>query len=155
MHGKSAVREQFVRPFIAGFPGNHHYVKSIICDREATIVEFTFKAEHKGAFAGHMATNVRVELPGCGVYELNSQERQITAARIYFDVDTLLKQIADQREPRLRMEEAVSPAGTIAPRGRMARYRYRDPNLASTLRRGSARKARRQAHACGDQVRRR
>ena len=36
---------------------------------------------------------------------------------------------------------------------RTARYRYRDPNLASTLGRGSARKAHRQAHACGDQAR--
>ncbi len=116
MHGKSAVREQFVRPFIAGFPGNRHCVKNIICDRNATIVEFTFEAEHKGPFAGHVATNGRIELPGCGVYEFDLQERQITAARIYFDADTLLKQIADQREPRLRMEEAVSPAGTIAPR---------------------------------------
>ena len=116
MHGKSAVREQFVRPFIAGFPGNRHYVKNIICDRDATIVEFTFEAEHKGAFAGHVATNARIELPGCGVYEFDSQKRQITAARIYFDADTLLKQIADQREPRLRLDEAVSPAGTIAPR---------------------------------------
>jgi PAS domain S-box-containing protein len=116
MQGKSAVRDQFVRPFIAGFPGNRHYVKNIVCGRDATIVEFTFEAEHKGPFAGYVATNARIELPGCGVYEFDSQKRQITAARIYFDAGTLLKQITDQREPRLRTEEAVSPAGTIAPR---------------------------------------
>ena len=39
--------------------------------------------------------------------------------------------------------------------GRTARSRDRDRSLASTLRRGSARKAHRQAHACGDQARRR
>ena len=30
MQGKSAVREQFVRPFITGFPGNRHFVKNMI-----------------------------------------------------------------------------------------------------------------------------
>jgi len=28
MQGKEAVREQFVRPFITAFPGNHHRVRS-------------------------------------------------------------------------------------------------------------------------------
>src|SRR6185437_16381859 len=37
----------------------------------------------------------RVNLPGCGVYEYDSAERQITAGRIYFDVGTLLRTIKD------------------------------------------------------------
>jgi predicted ester cyclase len=66
MQGKSAVREQFVRPFITGFPGNRHYVKNIIFGRDVVVVEFTFEAEHKGPFAGRAATDARIELPGCG-----------------------------------------------------------------------------------------
>jgi ketosteroid isomerase-like protein len=30
MQGRSAVREQFVRPFITGFPGNRHVVRNMI-----------------------------------------------------------------------------------------------------------------------------
>jgi len=115
MQGQSAVREQFVRPFIAAFPGNRHFVKNIIFRRDVAVIEFTFKAEHKGPFAGRAATGARIELAGCGVYEYDSARRQITAARIYFDVGTLLKQIIDQRQPHLKTEEeAAAPTGTVA-----------------------------------------
>ena len=115
MQGQSAVREQFVRPFLAAFPGNRHFVKNIIFGRDVAVVEFTFKAEHKGPFAGRAATDARIELPGCGVYEYDSARRQIAAARIYFDVGTLLKQIIDQRQPHLKTEEeAADPTGTVA-----------------------------------------
>src|SRR6516165_9473622 len=112
MQGHSAVREQFVRPFITAFAGNRHFVKSIIFERDVAVIEFTFKAEHKGPFAGHAATNARIELPGCGIYEYDSARRQITAARIYFDVGTLLKQIIDQRRPHLKTEEETAAAST-------------------------------------------
>src|SRR5215468_3666332 len=114
MQGKAAVREQFVRPFLAAFPGNRHFVKNIIFGRDVAVVEFTFKAEHKGPFAGRAATDARIELPGCGVYEYDSARRQIAAARIYFDVGTLLKQIIDQRQPHLKTEEAAAPTSTVA-----------------------------------------
>ena len=39
MQGKSAVREQFVRPFITGFPGNRHFVKNIVFGRHVAVVE--------------------------------------------------------------------------------------------------------------------
>src|SRR5262245_61005598 len=93
MKGKSAVREQFVRPFITGFPGNRHVIKNMIFGRDCVVVEFTFDAEHKGSFAGRGATDAHVQMPGCGVYECDAAKRQITAARIYFDVQALLQQI--------------------------------------------------------------
>src|SRR5262245_34735620 len=52
MQGRSAIREQFVRPFVTGFPGNRHVVKDMIVRRDSVVVEFTFNAEHKGSFAG-------------------------------------------------------------------------------------------------------
>jgi PAS domain S-box-containing protein len=115
MQGKSAVREQFVRPFISAFPGNRHVVKSMIFGRDVALVEFTFEARHKGPFAGRAATDARVELPGCGVYEYDSAKRQITGARIYFDVGTLLKQIIDQGDAQSWTEEAAAASiGTVA-----------------------------------------
>jgi len=57
MQGRSAVREQFVRPFITGFPGNRHFVKKWTFGDDVVVVEWTFAAEHKGPFAGHPATD--------------------------------------------------------------------------------------------------
>jgi hypothetical protein len=97
MQGISAVREQFIRPFITGFPGNRHVVKNWIFGRGVVVVEWTFEAEHKGPFAGRAATAARVQVPGCGVYEYDPARRQLTAARIYFDVGSLLRLI-DERQ---------------------------------------------------------
>jgi steroid delta-isomerase-like uncharacterized protein len=93
MEGKTAVREQFVRPFITGFPGNRHIAKNMIFGQGVVVVEWSLEAEHKGPFAGLPATDAYVQVPGCSVYEYDSAKRQITAGRIYFDVGTLLKQI--------------------------------------------------------------
>src|SRR5262244_3114317 len=95
IQGKTALREQFVRPFITGFPGNRHVIKNMTLGRDVVVVEFSFEAEHRGSFSGRAATDAHVEVAGCGVYEFNSAKRQITAARIYFDVGTLLTQITD------------------------------------------------------------
>jgi steroid delta-isomerase-like uncharacterized protein len=90
MQGKSALREHFVRPFLTAFPGNRHVVRNWIFGRNVVVAEWTFEAEHQGPFAGHAATGAHVEVPGCGVYEYDPASRQITAARIYFDVGKLL-----------------------------------------------------------------
>jgi steroid delta-isomerase-like uncharacterized protein len=97
INGKAALRDQFVRPFVAGFPGNRHIVKNMIFGKNVVVVEWSFEAAHKGAFAGAPATGRPVKLPGCGVYEFDPVNRQITAARIYFDVTTLLKQISSHQ----------------------------------------------------------
>jgi PAS domain S-box-containing protein len=95
MQGQTAVREQFVRPYITGFPRNRHLVKNMIFGRDEVTVEFTFDAQHTGPFAGHAASDTHVHLAGCAVYRYDLARRQITTARIYFDVATLLKQLLD------------------------------------------------------------
>jgi PAS domain S-box-containing protein len=108
MEGKEALRDQFVRPFITAFPGNRHLVKNMIFGPGVVLVEFSFEAQHKGPFAGHVATGARVKVPGCGVYEYDSARRQITAGRIYFDMGTLLQIITDTLvDDRKKAEEAL------------------------------------------------
>jgi PAS domain S-box-containing protein len=97
IEGKEALRDQLVRPFITAFPGNHHVVKNMTFGNGVVIVEFSFQAQHKGPFAGHVATGARVTLPSCGVYEYDSAKRQITAGRTYFDMGTLLQIITDSQ----------------------------------------------------------
>ena len=105
--GKAALRDQFVRPFVAGFPGNHHISKNMIFGKDAVVVEWSFEADHSGPFAGRAATGSAVKLPGCGVYEFDPVNRQITAARIYFDVTTLLKQISSH-QPQVLQDLLIS-----------------------------------------------
>src|SRR5215475_10901220 len=97
INGKAALRDQFVRPFVAGFPGNHHVVKNMIFGKDVVVVEWSFDANHSGPFAGRGATGSAVKLPGCGVYEFDPVNRRITAARIYFDVTSLLRQISSHQ----------------------------------------------------------
>src|SRR5688500_16964116 len=55
MTGKDAVENQFVRPFVAGFPGNRHIPKNMIFGPNVVVVEWSFEAEHTGPFAGRPA----------------------------------------------------------------------------------------------------
>jgi len=107
IHGKVALRDQFVRPFVAGFPGNRHVVKSMIFGKDVVVVEWSFEAAHTGPFVGTAATGTAVKLPGCGVYQFDPVKRQITAARIYFDVSTLLKQITSH-QPQVLQDLLIS-----------------------------------------------
>ena len=107
INGKAAVRDQFVRPFIAGFPGNRHITKNMMFGKDVVVVEWSFEADHSGPFAGRSPTGTAVKLPGCGVYEFDPVSRKITAARIYFDVTTLLKQISSH-QPQVLQDLLIS-----------------------------------------------
>jgi steroid delta-isomerase-like uncharacterized protein len=97
MEGKAALRDQFVRPFIAAFPGNRHVVENMVFGKDVVVVEWSYQGSHSGPFAGRAATGVAVKVPGCGVYELDPLNRKITAARIYLELTTLLKQISSHQ----------------------------------------------------------
>jgi steroid delta-isomerase-like uncharacterized protein len=93
LEGKTAVRDNFVRPFIAGFPGNVHAIRNLAHARNLVAVEWSFEALHKGPFANVQATGKQVQVPGCSFYEYDLGTKKIPAGRIYFDFATLLRQI--------------------------------------------------------------
>ena len=93
LEGKAAVRDNFVRPFIAAFPGNVHSIRNLAHAGNLVAVEWSFEAVHKGAFANIEATGKKVQVPGCSFYEFDLATRKIPAGRIYFDFATLLRQI--------------------------------------------------------------
>ena len=107
INGKAALRDQFVRPFIAAFAGNRHIVKNMVFGKDIVVVEFSFEADHNGPFAGRAATGIAVKVPGCGVYEFDPVNRKITVARIYFEFATLLKQISSH-QPQVLQELLMS-----------------------------------------------
>jgi steroid delta-isomerase-like uncharacterized protein len=93
LEGKTAVRDNFVRPFIAAFPGNVHSIRNLAHAKNLVAVEWSFEAVHKGAFAKIEATGKKVRVPGCSFYEYDLRTRKIPVGRIYFDFATLLRQI--------------------------------------------------------------
>jgi steroid delta-isomerase-like uncharacterized protein len=93
LEGKTAVRDNFVRPFIGAFPGNVHSIRNLAHAKNLVAVEWSFEAVHKGAFAKIEATGKKVQVPGCSVYEYDLGTRKIPVGRIYFDFATLLRQI--------------------------------------------------------------
>ena len=93
LEGKTAVRDNFLRPFIAAFPGNVHSIRNLAHARNLVAVEWSFEAVHKGAFANIEATGKKVQVPGCSFYEYDLVTRKIPAGRIYFDFAALLRQI--------------------------------------------------------------
>ena len=93
LDGKAAVRDNFVRPFITGFPGNVHIPVNLAHAKNLVAVEWRFEATHTGLFAGLPATGKQVKVPGCSFYVYDLAKRVITAGRIYFDLGTLMGQI--------------------------------------------------------------
>ena len=93
LEGKRAVRDNFVRPFIAAFPGNVHTILNLAHATNLVAVEWGFEAVHRGTFANIAATGRQVKVPGCSFYEYDFETRTIPAGRIYFDLGTLLGQI--------------------------------------------------------------
>ena len=93
LEGKAAVRDNFVRPFIAAFPGNVHAIQNLAHAKNFVAVEWSFEAVHQGPFADIQATGKKVQVPGCSFYEYDLVTRKIPAGRIYFDFATLMRQI--------------------------------------------------------------
>jgi steroid delta-isomerase-like uncharacterized protein len=91
--GKTAVRDNFVRPFITAFPGNVNVILNLAYGKNLVAVEWSFEGVHTGPFGNIEATGKQVQVPGCSFYEYDLATRMIPAARIYFDVATLLRQI--------------------------------------------------------------
>src|SRR5579872_229222 len=87
LEGKLAVRDSFVRPFIAAFPGNVHAIRNLAHAKNLVAVEWSFEAVHTGTFANVEATGKHVQLPGCSFYEYDLVTRTIPAGRIYFDLN--------------------------------------------------------------------
>ena len=87
------MRDNFVRPFIAAFPGNVHAIQNLAHAKNLVAVEWRFEAVHTGPFANVEATGKQVKVPGCSFYEYDLGARKIPAGRIYFDFATLLRQI--------------------------------------------------------------
>ena len=86
LEGKTAVRDNFVRPFITAFPGNVNVILNLAYGKNLVAVEWSFEGVHTGPFGNIEATGKQVQVPGCSFYEYDLATRLIPAGRSYFDV---------------------------------------------------------------------
>jgi steroid delta-isomerase-like uncharacterized protein len=97
LQGKAAVRDNFVRPFISAFPGNIHAIRNLACAHNLVAVEWNFEAVHTGNFGNIQGTGKQVQVPGSSFYKYDLATRTIPAGRIYFDFNTLIRQLGTEK----------------------------------------------------------
>jgi hypothetical protein len=93
LKGKTAVRDNFVRPFITAFPGQVNVMLNLAYGNNLVAVEWSFEGVHADRFGDVEATGRQVQVPGCSFYEYDLATRMISAGRIYFDPGTFLRQL--------------------------------------------------------------
>lgn len=65
---------------------------------ESIVVEVIIRGTHRGAWRGLPATGRCIELPLCGIYTFDSDNR-LAGERIYYDRGSVLRQLGVFREP--------------------------------------------------------
>lgn len=68
--------------------------KNLICAEGKAVLEADFVGTHIGEFAGIPATNKKVRVPICVVYDL--ENNQIKRARVYLEMPVLFKQLNEK-----------------------------------------------------------
>ena len=82
---------------------------------DAVVLEGVIRGTHLGPWRGLPATGRRVEIPLCGVYSFDAEDR-LAGERIYYDRAAVLRQLGMFHEPRGfgRVVTAASHPITIA-----------------------------------------
>jgi steroid delta-isomerase-like uncharacterized protein len=66
---------------------------------DAVVLEVMIRGTHLGEWRGFPATGRRVEIPLCGVYTFDSENR-LAGEKIYYDRGTVLRQLGVFHEPQ-------------------------------------------------------
>jgi len=95
--GRDGVR-QFYKQLMAALPDLEIEVRQRYVADEAILVEVMIRGTHLGEWKGLPATGRRVELPLCGIYTFDAEDR-LAGERIYYDRGTVLRQLGVFHEP--------------------------------------------------------
>ena len=96
--GRDGVR-QFYSQLMAALPDLNIDVHRRHVAEDAIILEVVIRGTHLGAWRGLPATGRRVELPLCGVYTFDADDR-LAGEKIYYDRGTVLRQFGVFHEPQ-------------------------------------------------------
>ncbi len=95
--GRDGVRK-FYEGLLRALPGLQIEVVNKYASTDAVVLEVTIRGRHLGTWRGLPATGAQIELPLCGIYTFDDDDR-LAGERIYYDRATLLRQLGVFREP--------------------------------------------------------
>lgn len=96
--GGNGVR-QFYEQLMKALPDLEIEIKRRHVTDEAVVLEVMIRGTQLGEWRGLPATGRRVEVPLCGVYTFDSEDR-LAGERIYYDRGTVLRQLGVFHEPQ-------------------------------------------------------
>ena len=97
-NGADGVREFYTQLMTALPDLKIEVLRRHIAD-EVVVLEVMIRGTHLGAWRGLPSTGRRVEVPLCGVYTFDEQDR-LAGERIYYDRGTVLRQLGVFHEPQ-------------------------------------------------------
>ena len=95
--GRHQVRT-FYQELLQAVPGMRIDVQHTHASAAAVVLEVMIRGQHLGAWRGLPATGAQIELPLCGIYTFDDDDR-LAGERIYYDRATLLRQLGVFHEP--------------------------------------------------------
>jgi steroid delta-isomerase-like uncharacterized protein len=96
--GAGGVR-QFYEQLMKALPDLNIEIQRRHVTEDAIVLEVIIHGTHLGPWRGLPATGRRVDLPLCGVYTFDSEDR-LSGERIYHDRGTVLRQLGVFHEPQ-------------------------------------------------------
>ena len=96
-HGKEGVRS-FYSGLMKALPDLEILIQHRYVTDDAIILEVLIRGTQLGAWRGLPPTGRRVEIPLCGVYTFDENDR-LAGERIYYDRGTVLRQLGVFHEP--------------------------------------------------------
>jgi steroid delta-isomerase-like uncharacterized protein len=95
--GRDQVRS-FYQGLLQALPGLQIEVRHNHAGATAVVLEVVIRGRHLGPWRGLPTTGAQVELPLCGIYTFDDDDR-LAGERIYYDRATLLRQLGVFHEP--------------------------------------------------------
>jgi hypothetical protein len=103
--GREAVRQLITLVHSEAFE-SHVQVRGIVYGENRVMLEADFVGTHIALFEGIAPTHRRVQVPYAAAYDING--RSITALRVYFPLDALLRQIGAGEVVEARREAVAN-----------------------------------------------
>ncbi|PYV63673.1 MAG: hypothetical protein DMG95_06295 [Acidobacteria bacterium] len=96
--GRDGVRA-FYQQLMAALPDLEIVVQCRHVTDDAILLEVIIRGTHLGGWRGLPATGRRVEVPLCGIYTFDAEDR-LAAEKIYYDRGTVLHQLGVFHDPQ-------------------------------------------------------
>ena len=96
--GADGVR-QFYEQLMKALPDLEIEIQHRYITDDTIVLEVLIRGTHLGPWRGLPATGRRIELPLCGVYTFDSDDR-LSGEKIYYDRGTVLRQLGVFHEPQ-------------------------------------------------------